>query len=132
MDNGNITALSADGVIKIIDHLKDIVTPIGIKLYMIYYTQVMYQGIMNCVMDIGGVIILPILAYKSWKKFELVHKDADYEDMGPMIWVIISIFLSVVALLTTINFMTSFPTDVMHVVNPDYYIINALLSGGKI
>lgn len=123
-------ATSTD-IIKIIDHMKDIITPIGAEVYKIYYKQMIYTGIFETIIDLVILIGAPYLVYyisKHKYDFSRVYKIFGKYDLE--FGVNVSIIILVIAVLIVfIAALDGIPDDVMHILNPDYYIIQNLLHG---
>jgi len=123
-------ATSTD-IIKIIDHMKDIITPIGAEVYKIYYKQMILTGIFETIIDLVILIVIPYLAYyiiKHKDEFSRVYDTIERYDLE--FGISISIIILVIAVLMLfITALDGIPEDIMHILNPDYYIIQNLLHG---
>ena len=122
---------TSEDIIKIVDHMKDIITPIGVEVYKIYYKQMVYTGIFETIIDILVIIGVPVIIY-----YLLKHKEKtlsfyywieahDLENVFKFVCVILVICYAAMFL----SAVDCFPNDVLHIINPDYYIIQNLLHG---
>lgn len=107
--------MDGNDVIEVVDHLKDVLTPVGEHVYEVYYRQMMYTGIIQSFIDSVLILIGMYVAYRTYK-YTRDTKDDD--------WVFTGVIVSVICLVFGFM-MLSF--DIMKVLNPDYYIIQDLL-----
>ena len=122
---------TSDDVIKIIDHMKDIITPIGAEVYKIYYKQMLYSGIVGVAVDLSiiiGTLILIKYIISRKEKIEKLSSWVYSNDMQFPSWVIGIIICAIIGFLFFLS-VVALQEDFMHVVNPDYYIIQNLLNG---
>jgi hypothetical protein len=122
---------TSDDMIKIIDHMKDIITPIGIEVYNVYYKQMLIMGIFETIIDVLIIIGVPIGIYylvKHQDKVKCFYEWIDDHNLEAYLGVF-CIIVTIVFGLLFISAVDGLPDDIMHILNPDYYIIQNLLHG---
>jgi len=116
--------VNATAIIQIIDHLKDIITPIGVEVYKIYYTQVLYNGIISVLINLFFITGMPYITYKCWEFTKFYTNEHDGDDT----WEMISAIATIITIVGGLISIFALPDSVMHVINPDYYVIQELLN----
>lgn len=123
---------TSDDIIKIVDHMKDIITPIGAEVYKIYYKQMVYSGILGILTDLiilAGFALSIYFIYNFCKSpryddFKYWIDDSLAGYISVIVIAIIFVIFSIVAFAAAL----SIQEDLMHILNPDYYIIQTLLN----
>lgn len=114
--------MNADEIIKVIDHLKDVITPIGVEVYEIYYKQMFYSGIIQFILCCTMVLLSIIIIYKYIKNsenFNTYIRDHDLE--------LIVFICTIIWAFLLLGSLVSVPMSLMKVINPDYYVIQTLI-----
>jgi len=112
--------MNSNDIIAVVDHLKDIITPIGAEVYAIYYKQMFYTGVMYTIAAIIVIFISLYCIYQLIKTFNSTTV-ADDDDAGCTAFAIVVFCIIIIVALITL------PSSIMHIMNPDYYIIQNLL-----
>ena len=122
---------TSDDVIKIIDHMKNIITPIGIEVYNVYYKQMLLMGIFETIIDLVVIFGIPIGIYSLIKHKDKVKAFYDWiysHNLETYLGICCLIVITVLGIMFS-SALDCIPDDIMHILNPDYYIIQNLLHG---
>jgi len=111
--------MNSDEIIKVIDHLQDVITPIGVEVYEIYYKQILYTGIIDATISFIFIMFGILLLYKIIK----YYNDSPIAELSCEIILFGLLVTSVLFIFSISTFIDS----VMHIINPDYYVIQTLL-----
>lgn len=118
---------------KIAEYIEALAQQLGVAvthLYGVMVRQMVAEGITYGLLNLAFVIAIPIIAYKlarlTIRKWDVIYR-ADMEGLVIPAW----IFGGIAAAVILIGSAIGLPDAIMHVINPEYYVVREILDAVK-